>query len=215
MKTILAEAEELQASGRIHHPAMSSSIPMHRQRSGESMGVSFPLSKTSDAPHSGSPNSSRASMTPAWRIHTAVPHLSSSPTGRASKNPPLPAQPLARSLSASVQAASKTPPTHLSGAPMTHKSWSTQSSPSSSTHPGRPGLGPVISPPKVKAGLTATHYASYVYFLSTIMGKDRCNIHATAGMHGICLRWSQSHSRRPVRPSPSPKYSSCKASRKW
>jgi hypothetical protein len=36
MKAILAEAEELQAGGRIHHPAVAwgSSISMHRKRSG-------------------------------------------------------------------------------------------------------------------------------------------------------------------------------------
>ncbi|KAI0248740.1 hypothetical protein BJV78DRAFT_1331173 [Lactifluus subvellereus] len=160
MKAILAEAEEQQASGRTHHPAVSPSPSMHRQRSGEGMGVSFSLSKTPETPHSGSPNSFRAALTPAWRNHPASPQASSSPPGRATKNPPLPAQPLARAPSISVKSAGKTPPSHFSGAPMIHKSWSTQSSPSSSTHPSRPGLGPVISPPKVKGGLTATRHAS-------------------------------------------------------
>ena len=186
MKAILAEAEGLQASGRTHHPAVSPSSSMHRQRSGEGIGVSFSLSKTPDGPHSGSPNSLRA-LTPSWRIHPALPQASHSPPGRATKNSPLPAQPPARTLSTSVQSAGKTPPTHFPGAPMIHKSWSTQSSPSSSMHPGRPGLGPVISPPKVKGGLTATRHASYVFFLPQTRNKAYCNIHATAGMHGICL----------------------------
>jgi hypothetical protein len=172
MKAIFAEAEEQQASARIHHSALSSSTPMHRQRLGEGVGVSSSPSKTPDAPHSGSPSSSRSALTPAWRIHTALPQSSSSPPGRATKNPPLPTQSLARSPSTSVQTAAKTPPTHSSGAPITHRSWSTQSALGSSAHsgPGIPGLGPVISPPKVKVGLTGTRHASYVCFFSTTMG---------------------------------------------
>jgi hypothetical protein len=187
---------------------------MHRQTPGECVGVSFSPSKTPDAPHLGSPNSSRSALTPAWRILTALPQSSSSPPGRASQNRPLPAQSPARSPSTSVQAAAKTAQTHISGPQITHRSWSTQSSLGSSTHPspGRPGLGPVISPPKVTVGLTATRHASYVYFFSTTMGWAQCNIHATGAMHGMCLQCNHSHLRRPVHPSPSPKYSNCKAS---
>ena len=126
------------------------------------MGLSPALSKTPDALYSGSPNSMRAASTPAWRIQTTIPQASSSPPYRTPKNLPLPAQPLVHSPSTSVHAASKTPPSHLSSAPMIHKSRSTHTTPSSSTHPSRAGLGPVISPPKVKAGLTATRHASYV-----------------------------------------------------
>jgi hypothetical protein len=172
MKAIFAEAEEQQASARTHPSALSSSTPVHRLRPGESVGLPFSPPMTPDVPHSGSPSSSRSALTPAWRIHTGLPQLSSSPPGRGAKYPHLPAQSLTRSPSTSSQTAAKTPSTHPSGAPITHRSWGTQSSLGSSPHPGpgRPDLGPVISPPKVKVGLTGTRHASYVYFFSTTMG---------------------------------------------
>jgi hypothetical protein len=187
MKTILAEAEEMQASsagGRTQHlhPTASSLTSVHRQRSGDGMRVSFSLPKTHDIlPHSSSPSSSRSTSNPAWRIPNpprlpAVEPLSSSP-GRSSatstnmthrQTPPRITSP------GSMQVSSERPsPTQPFSAPAVQKSksWSHQSSPgpgpSTMTHPSRlPGLGPTISPSKAKtkAGQTATahHASSYV-----------------------------------------------------
>ena len=77
MKAILAEAEEMQASSaggltQHLHPTASSLTPMHRQRSGDGIRVSFSLPKTHDAPpHPSSPGSisrSTSTGTPAWRM---------------------------------------------------------------------------------------------------------------------------------------------------
>ena len=167
MKAILAEAEEMQAASRTQ-PLVAS---VQRQRSGDRMRVSFSLSKTPDSPHSSPLNASRAMPTPAWRVptHSHSGEPSSYPPGpshgRAAKTPPpsSPALTFARTSPAGTQAvADKT-----LGAPMImQKSRSSQSSPGSSTlaPPNRPGLGPVISPSKSKAGQTAPRQAAYVTF---------------------------------------------------
>ena len=49
--------------------------PLRRQRSGDSIRVSFSLSKTSDSPHLSPLDTSRATPTPEW-------------TGEHSSNPP-------------------------------------------------------------------------------------------------------------------------------
>jgi len=163
MKTILAEAE--QASGRTQQYITSSLTPaaVHREKSSDGMRVSFSLPKAHHTPPSISPGSSRAAApSPAWRTRTppqsgiAERHVGSSP---------------GRSLTAQMQA--RTPPgssqlstsdkEKASAAPAMQKSWSTQSlppGPSTVTHAARPGLGPVISPAKAKAGLTATRHTS-------------------------------------------------------
>ncbi|KAI9440915.1 hypothetical protein H4582DRAFT_1811180 [Lactarius indigo] len=168
MKTILAEAEEMQAASRpTQLPTAGALTPVQRQRSGDRLRVSFSLSKTPDSPNSGSLNTSRATPTPAWRIPAHGPHSrdpSSYPPdhGRAAKTPPSPARTLARTSSVGTQAA---PMSQLSGTPMAmQRSRSSQSSPGLSTlaPPNRPGLGPVISPSKSKAGPTPPRQAAYV-----------------------------------------------------
>lgn len=168
MKAILAEAQ--QASGRTQQHITSSLTPaaVHRQKSGDGMRVSFSLPKTHLAPPSISPGSSRAAASsPAWRTPPqsgiAERHVSSSP-GRAPT-----AQTQARTPSGSAQP-STSAKEKASMAPAMQKSRSAQSSsPGSSTvtRPALPGLGPVISPVKAKAGLTATRHTSYVHFLTT------------------------------------------------
>lgn len=181
MKAVLAEAEEIQASsasGRTQHPRPPASplTPVHRQRSGDGIHVSFSLPKTHDVPpQSSSPGSSRSTSTPAWRMPnpsllSALEPPSLSP-GRSSAT-------LARIITppGSMQVSSeKTSPAQPFSAPAVQKSksWSNQSSPglgpSTTMHPSRlPGLGPVISPSKAKAKAgqtTTTHHASpYVPF---------------------------------------------------
>ncbi|KAH9041005.1 hypothetical protein EDB85DRAFT_1858258 [Lactarius pseudohatsudake] len=163
MKKILAEAEEMQAASRSQPSVAGVPASVQRQRSGDRLRVSFSLSKTPDSPHSSPLNTSRATPTgtPAWRI-PAHPHSgepSTYPPGhaRAAKTPPSPARTLARTPPASTQAA---PPSQLSGSPMVMQR--SRSSPGSSTlaPPNRPGLGPVISPSKSKAGPTAPRQAA-------------------------------------------------------
>ncbi|KAH9055769.1 hypothetical protein EDB87DRAFT_1280263 [Lactarius vividus] len=160
MKKILAEAEETQAANRSQPSVAGVPASVQRQRSGDRLRVSFSLSKTPDSPHSSPLNTSRTTPTgtPAWRIpHSGEP--SSYPPGhaRAAKTPPSPARTLARTSPASTQAA---PPSQLSGSPMIMQR--SRSSPGSSTlaPPNRPGLGPVISPSKSKAGPTAPRQAA-------------------------------------------------------
>ncbi|KAH8989434.1 hypothetical protein EDB92DRAFT_1868224 [Lactarius akahatsu] len=163
MKKILAEAEEMQAASRSQPPMAGVPASVQRQRSGDRLRVSFSLSKTPDSPHSSPLNTSRATPTgtPAWRI-SAHPHSgepSSYPPGqaRAAITPPSPARTSARTPPASTQA---TPPSQLSRSPMVMQR--SRSSPGSSTlvPPNRPGLGPVISPSKSKAGPTAPRHAA-------------------------------------------------------
>jgi hypothetical protein len=162
MKAILAEAEEMQASGRRQHAAASSLTSVHRQRSGDGMHVSFSLPRASDVPHSSSPGISRTASTPTRRGHSLSAESSSSSPGRVVN-----AQTLARTPPGAGQVSEKTSPAQSLSASTMQKSWSTQSSPgpSTSTRPGQPGLGPVINPPKAKAGLTATRHAPYVLFI--------------------------------------------------
>jgi len=184
MKAILAEAEEMQASGaggrtQHLHPTASSLTSVRRQRSGDGMRVSFSLPKTHDIqPHSSSPGISRSTSNPAWRIPnpsrlSAVEPLSPSP-GRSSATATTMThrQTLPRiTPPGSMQVSSETPsPTQPISAPAIQKSksWSNQSSPgpgpSTMTHPGRlHGLGPTISPSKAKAKASQTataHHAS-------------------------------------------------------
>ena len=192
MKAILAEAEEMQASsasGRSQylHPTASSLTSVHRQRSGDSMRVSFSPPKTHDIqPHSSSPSSSRSTSNPGWRTPnpsrlSAVEPLSSSP-GRSSATAMAMThrQTLPRiTPPGSMRVSSERPsPTQPFSAPAVQKSksWSNQSSPGpgppTMTHPSRlPGLGPTISPSKAraKAGQMATahHTSSYVPTYST------------------------------------------------
>ena len=158
MKAILAEAEEMQATSL-------SVAGVQKQRSGDRMRVSFSLSKTPDSPHLSPLSTSRATPTPAWRV-SAHSH-----SGEPSSYPPVhgrtPARPLARTPPAGTQTGSDKPtPSQLSGGPIAmQKSRSLQSSsPGSSTlaPQSRPGLGPVISPSKSKAGQSTTRQASYV-----------------------------------------------------
>ncbi|KAI0291504.1 hypothetical protein B0F90DRAFT_1823827 [Multifurca ochricompacta] len=160
MKAILAEAEELQASGRTQYLSTSSSTLMHKQRSGDRMRLAFSLSKTPDAPQGSSPSSSRVVSTPAWRVTAQSADPSSSPSRAVAKTPPSLSQTLARTPPGISQVPDKTPAAQLSGAPIIQKSksWSTQSSPNLSTHgaQSRTSLGPVISPSKAKPGQTTT-----------------------------------------------------------
>jgi hypothetical protein len=161
MKAILAEAEEMQTSGRRQHAAASSLTSVHRQRSGDGMHVSFSRPRASDVPHSSSPGISRTASTPTRRGPSLSAEPSSSSPGRVAN-----AQTLARTPPGARQVSEKTSPAQSLSASTMRKSWSTQSSPGpSSTRPGQPGLGPVINAPKAKAGLTATRHAPYVLFI--------------------------------------------------
>lgn len=186
MKVVLAEAEEMQASsagGRIQQPRPTASplTPVHRQRSGDAIRVSFSLPKTHDIPpHSSSPSSSRSTSTPAWRM----PNPSLLSTADPSSSSPICSSVLTTAHGqtsvrstppGSMQVSSEKSPVQPFSAPSVQKSksWSNQSSPglgpSTTMHPSRlPGLGPVISPSKAKAkaGQTATthHTSSYVPF---------------------------------------------------
>jgi inhibitor of Bruton tyrosine kinase len=177
MKAILAEAEEMQASsasGRPQHPhpASSSLTPVHRQRSGDGIRVSFSLPKTHDVPpHSSTLDSMRSTSSPAWRVQNPSLLSAEEPPGSS------PGRSSAMSTTritppGSMQASSEKPsPSQPFSAPAMQKSksWSNQSSPGPGpSHPRRlPGLGPVISPSKAKvkakAGQTVTtHASSYV-----------------------------------------------------
>ena len=171
----------MQAASRTQLPTAGVPTSVQRQRSGDRMRVSFSLPKTPDSPHVSPLSTTRAAPTPAWR----VPAHSHSPSGEpssyppirsfAAKTPPSPARPLARTPPGSTQVA--TTPSQLSGeAPMAmQKSRSWQSSPGSSTLAARPGLGPVISPSKSKAGQTATpRQAAY----GVIFIRSSANTHA-------------------------------------
>ena len=180
MKVVLAEAEEMQASsasGRTQHPRPPASplTPVHRQRSGDGIHVSFSLPKTHDVPpQSSSPGSSRSTSTPAWRMPNPTLLSALEPP---SLSPSRSSATVARiTPPGSMQASSKKmSPAQPFSAPAVQKSksWSNQSSPglgpSTMMHPSRlPGLGPVISPSKAKAKAgqtTPTHHASpYVPF---------------------------------------------------
>jgi hypothetical protein len=183
MKAVLAEAEEMQASsavGRIQQPRPTASplTPVHRQRSGDAMRVSFSLPKTHDIPqHSSSPSSSRSTSTPAWRMpKPSLLSTADSPSSSPIRSSVVASQTsVRRTPPGSVQVSSEKLPVQPFSAPSVQKSksWSNQSSPglglSTTMHPSRlPGLGPVISPSKAKtkAGQTATthHTSSYVLF---------------------------------------------------
>ena len=154
----------MQAANRTQPPVTG----VQRQRSGDRMRVSFSLPRTPDSPHASPLITSRTTPTPAWRVtahaHSGEPSSYPPVHGRAAKTSPSPARPLARTPPAGTQTATDKPtPSQLSGAPIVmQKSRSSQSSPSSSTlvPPGRPGLGPVISPSKSKVGQTAPRQAS-------------------------------------------------------
>lgn len=227
MKAILAEAEEMQASGRTQYLSTSPLTPAHRQHSrsgdGDGLRVAFLLPKktqgvppssspgTSRAapgsspgrtatgqmlsrtpsgstdgmrvapsppktpaggfpPHPGSPGSSRAlsASAPAWRVPSLSVEPSGSPPGRqvvAQAPPRTPPSPASTQVPEKASPAAQRISAH---APAIQKSRSAQSIPgpststSTHTHTPRPGLGPVITPPKAKAGLSATRPASYV-----------------------------------------------------
>ena len=183
MKVVLAEAEEMQASsagGRMQNlrPTASLLTPVHRQRSGDAIRVSFSLPKTHDVPqHSSSPSSSRSTSTPAWRMpNPSLLSTADPPSSSPIRSPALASAHGQRiTPPGSMQASSEKSPVQPFSAPAVQKSksWSNQSSPglgpSTTMHPSRlPGLGPVISPSKAKAktGQTAaTHHTSpYVPF---------------------------------------------------
>ncbi|KAI0262373.1 hypothetical protein BC834DRAFT_892147 [Gloeopeniophorella convolvens] len=145
MKAILAEAEEMQSAGRTQRLASgpSTSMSVNRQRSGDRIRVSFSLSAASDTPPSGSPAAPRTAPSPAWRTSAPPAEPPGSSPGRAS---------ISRKPSFTAQSTSRTPPTS------THMPEKTQTSQHAAA--SHLGLGPVISPSKVKMGQTATRHAS-------------------------------------------------------
>jgi hypothetical protein len=180
MKAILAEAEEMQAASRTQLPVAGVPTSVQRQQSGDRMRVSFSLPQTPDSPHASPLSTTRAAPTPAWRVpaHSQSGEPSSYPPIRslAAQTPPSPARPLARTPPAGTQMAT---PSQLSGgAPMAmqkSRSWQSSSGSSTLALPARPGLGPVISPSKSKAGQMATpRQAAYGVIFYLFFRKHPC-----------------------------------------
>jgi hypothetical protein len=184
---------------------LSRTPPKNAQASADGMRVAFSLPKMQASglpPHSGSPGISRVASgsTTAWKVPSPLAEPSRLPMGSPPSIPPI-MQTLSRNSPPPgvTQVSEKASPTalHVSvPAPALQKSRSAQSMSSPSML--KPGLGPVISPSKAKAGLTATRPASYVarpsteryrhkYSLARLVLYSRARHIRTAGMRGYCL----------------------------
>ncbi|KAI9507457.1 hypothetical protein F5148DRAFT_1204555 [Russula earlei] len=160
MGAVLAETEEA-ASGRTQRRLTASSLTaVRRQGYSDGMRVLFSLPKSHNVPHSISPSdSTRVASTSGWRASPKTVQWSLSLSFSSGRT--VTGQVQTRTPPGTTQVSVSPAATQILSARKMQKSWSSQSSPgSSATHPGRPGLGPVISPPKAKAGLTATRHTS-------------------------------------------------------
>jgi hypothetical protein len=195
------------------------------QRSADSVRVSFSLPKTpATSPHSSTPAISRTASTPTpasqWRslVVSAEPStLTPSPmrTATAQTKPRTQTQPGSMQVPETATTASALP---------LQKVLRTQSNPtpgpSAPAHVTWPGLGPVINPPKAKAGLTATRNASYVnppfsqHYRQTYPLVILTHARATVGTRGSYLQSSLSRSPPTARQFPLPRSSSYRASRR-